>query len=71
MKEVPFQYAVAELSQSPYFKAIVHKLASLDPVVPAFKYDGESNIEEIKFKLAQRAMHELVMSVVNPKGKAE
>jgi hypothetical protein len=68
---MPFKVSVEELSHVPHFKNVVAKLQSLAPVVPAFNYAGESNIEEIKFKLAQRSMHALVMSVVNPKGKAE
>jgi hypothetical protein len=69
---MPFKVSVEELKpRSALTKNIVAKLQSLAPVVPAFNYAGESNIEEIKFKLAQRSMHALVMSVVNPKGKAE
>lgn len=71
MQEVPFKVAVAELSQSPYFRAIVHEIERRAPVIPAYDASGVSNIEEIKFKLAQRAMHELVMSILSPKGKAE
>lgn len=68
---MPYRVSVHELSDVPHFRNIVAKIQSLAPVVPAFSYAGESNIEEIKFKLAQRSMHELVMSILNPKGKAD
>jgi hypothetical protein len=71
VNELSYKTAVAELQQSPYFKAIVLKVASLAPVIPSYDYMGASNIEEIKFKLAQRTMHELVMSILSPKGKVE
>ncbi len=69
MREVPYKVAVAEIIQAPQYQAVLHKVASLAPVVPTFNYAGESNIEEIKFKLAQREMLELVLTVL--KGKAE
>jgi hypothetical protein len=50
------------------YKVVVEKVRSLSPVVPVFDYKGASNIEEIKFKLAQRDMHALVMSILIPKG---
>lgn len=71
MQELSYITAVSELSQSPYYQAIVRKIQSLAPVVPPFNYAGTSNIEEIKFKLAQKSMHELVMSILSPKGKVE
>lgn len=71
MEQASFKVAVAELQQSPYYRAIVAEVARHVPVVPAFNYAGGSNIEEIKFKLAQRAMHELVMTILSPKGKVE
>ena len=71
MKEIPYQVCVQELSPSPHFRALVEKIRSVAPVVPAFDYKGETNIEEIKAKLAQRTMHDLVMSILSPKGKAE
>ena len=64
MKELHYKTAVAELGQSPYYQNILDKIASLNPVVPSYNYQGDSNIEEIKFKLAQRTMHELVMRVL-------
>ncbi len=69
--DLPYRVSVEELSDVPHYRNIVAKIASLSPVVPAFNYAGASNIEEIKFKLAQKAMHELVMSILNPKGKAD
>ncbi len=71
MKEVPFRASVEELSQSPHFKNVVAKIQSLAPVVPEYDYTGPTNIEMIKARLAERRMHELVMSILNPKGKAE
>lgn len=71
MNEYPWQVAVAELSQAPQYAAILKKIADLAPIVPAYTYKGDSNIEEIKFKLAQRELHTLVMNILNPKGKAE
>lgn len=68
MKAIPFRAAVMEIGQSPYYRAIVEKVESTRPVIPIFNYTGESNIEEIKYKLAQLQMHELVMSILNPKG---
>ena len=64
MKELSYKTAVAEIGQSPYYQAIVLKVESLAPMVPAFDYKGESNIEEIKFKLAQLQMLELVLRVM-------
>ena len=64
MKELSYRTSVAEIGQSPYYQNIVNKIASVSPVVPAFDYKGGSNIEEIKFKLAQREMHNLVMQIL-------
>lgn len=50
------------------YKVVVDKVRSLAPVVPAYDYKGNTNIEEIKAKLAQRDMHEMVMSILIPKG---
>lgn len=71
MKEVSFRVAVAELADSAYFRAIVAEIESRAPIVPAYDYRGATNIEEIKAKLAMRTHHELVMSIINPKGKAD
>lgn len=71
MTEYPVKVAVEELSQAPQYGVILKKIADLAPIVPAYTYKGDSNIEEIKFKLAQREMHSLVMNILNPKGKAE
>lgn len=64
MKEMTYRVSVAEIGQSPYYRNIMDKVASLAPLVPVYDFKGESNIEEIKFKLAQRAMHELVMRIL-------
>ena len=64
MKELHYRTAVSEISQSPYYRNIVDKIASLAPLVPVYDFKGESNIEEIKFRLAQRAMHDLIMQVL-------
>ena len=64
MKEISYKVSVAEMWQSPQYQNIVAKIASVAPVVPAYTYKGESNIEEIKFKLAQREMHTLVMQLL-------
>lgn len=50
------------------YKVVVEKIKSLAPVVPAYNYKGETNIEEIKAKLAQRDMHELVLKILIPQG---
>ncbi len=70
MRSIPWQSSVAELAPTPQYRNVVEKIKSLAPVIPAFSYKGESNIEEIKFKLAQREMHDLVMSILQPKGTA-
>jgi hypothetical protein len=62
--ELTFQTALAEIGQSPYYQAIVRRVQECAPIVPAYHYAGDSNIEEIKFKLAQREMHALVMSIL-------
>ncbi len=64
MKELHYRSAVAEISQSPYYKNIVDKVASLAPLVPVFDCEGQSNIEKIKYELARRAMHDLVMRIL-------
>lgn len=64
MKEISYRVSVAEIIQSPQYQNILTKVQSLSPVVPAFDFKGTSNIEEIKFKLAQREMHDLVMRIL-------
>ena len=64
MKEISYKVSVAEIGQSPQYQNILAKVASLSPVVPSYDFKGSSNIEEIKFKLAQREMHDLVMRVL-------
>lgn len=64
MSDMNYRVSVAEIQQSPYYRNIVDKVASLSPVVPPFDHKGQSNIETIKFKLAQREMHDLVMQIL-------
>lgn len=66
MKEMPWRVSVEELNVSPHYGNLVVKIASLSPVIPPFNYEGQSNIEEIKFKLAQKAMHDLIMQHLKP-----
>lgn len=71
MKDVPYRVSLEELSHVPHYRNIVAAVAALSPVVPAFDHRGQSNIETIKYELARRAMHESVMNILNPKGKAD
>lgn len=67
MREVPYTVAVEELRQSPYYIAILDKVENLRMPIPPFNYSGESNIEEIKFKLAQNQMLDLVLQHMKPR----
>lgn len=60
---------VHELQLSHQYKVLVEFLKSRRPTVPAFDYAGPSNVEEIKFKLAQQQHHDLLMSIINPGDK--
>lgn len=64
MKELHYKTAVSELSQSPYYQCVVNAIAKVAPLVPEFDYKGQTNIEEIKAKLAHRTMHDLVMKIL-------
>ena len=65
----PWKAAVSELSQSSgHYKMVIQKIESMEPVVPVFDYRNQSNFEEIKFKLAQKSMWELILTIM--KGKA-
>jgi hypothetical protein len=66
----PWRAAVNELSQSGHYHMVIQKIESMEPVVPVFDYKNQSNsnIEEIKFKLAQKSMWELVLTIL--KGKS-
>ena len=73
MKEIPaipFQVSVEELWASPHYQNILAKVKALEPLVPAFDFEGPSNMEKIKARLAMRAHHELIMSILSPKGKS-
>jgi len=65
----PWKAAVSELRQSGHYNMVIQKVESLEPVVPVFDYRGQSNFEEIKFKLAQRQFWELIVNVL--KGNAQ
>lgn len=64
MKELHYRAAVAEIGPSPYYQNILQAVEKLAPLVPSYSYKGESNIEEIKYKLAQREMHTLILKVL-------
>lgn len=64
----PWRAAVNELSQSGHYQMVIQKIESMKPVVPVFNYKGESNFEEIKFKLAQEEFWKLVLTIL--KGSA-
>lgn len=71
MTDISYKAALTALNESGariYFQTIVSKIASLEPVVPRYNYSGESNIEEIKYKLAQKNFYDTVMQIINPKG---
>lgn len=59
---------VFELQLSHQYRVVMEFLADLRPRIPQFNYAGESNIEEIKFKLAQQQYHDFVMTILNPSG---
>ena len=52
------------LLQTHEYKVVLQAVEKVSPVVPVFDYKGEGNIEEIKFKLAQKQMHDLVMKIL-------
>jgi hypothetical protein len=54
----------ALMTESGHYKFVVEKIESLEPVVPVFDYKSQSNIEEIKFKLAQKEMWKLILTVL-------
>lgn len=56
----------AVLWQGAEYREVVAAVASLVPLIPRFDYKNQSNIEEIKFKLAQKEMHETVMRLLKP-----
>lgn len=56
---------VHELMLSHQYKVLQEFLGTLRPIVPAYDYKGDSNIEEIKFKLAQQQHHDLLMKIIN------
>jgi hypothetical protein len=68
---MPFRASVEELLHSPHYQNVLAKIKSLAPIVPEYDYKGPTNIEEIKARLAERRMHDLVMAILNPKGKAD
>ena len=60
----PWRAAVSELSQSGHYQMVIQKIESMVPVVPVFDYKNQSNFEEIKFKLAQKSMWELILTIM-------
>lgn len=64
----PWKAYAKDLWGSHPYKVVIAKVKSVAPVVPVFDYKGESNIEEIKFKLAQKSMHDLILSILIPQG---
>ncbi len=60
----PWRAAVNELSQSGHYQMVIQKIESMAPVVPVFDYKNQSNFEEIKFKLAQKSMWELILTIM-------
>lgn len=59
---------VEELWSSAHYRKVVDEIAKLRPVVPEFNHAGESNIETIKFKLAQQQYHDLIIRIIKPEG---
>jgi predicted transcriptional regulator len=60
----PWRSAVVELMQNGHYKMVIQKIESMKPVVPVFNYKGDSNFEEIKFKLAQEEFWKLVLTIM-------
>jgi hypothetical protein len=60
----PWRSAVNELSQSGHYKMVIQKIESMEPIVPVFDYNLQSNFEEIKFKLAQKEFWRLVLTIL-------
>lgn len=59
---------IADLLMSHQYKVVMAFLESMRPVVPKFNHAGESNIETVKFMLAQQQHHDAIMAYLNPKG---
>lgn len=57
---------LAELWQSAYYRDRIALIEKLRPLIPSFQYKGESNIEEIKFKLAQQQMFDAIIALLKP-----
>lgn len=57
---------LAELWGSSYYRERVQMVEKLKPSIPRFAYDGDSNIEEIKYKLARLQAIEDVLSLIKP-----
>lgn len=57
---------ILDSGMSIYYKAVVAKVNSLKPIIPTYDFSGKSNIEEIKYKLAQDNLFNLIMQVLNP-----
>jgi len=59
---------IEELWSSAHYRAVVEDMASHRPIVPQFDYKNQTNLEEIKFKLAQQQYHDFVMTFFKPEG---
>jgi len=58
--------AVNDLSGNFSFGVVVAQIEKLAPLVPDYKPD-ENNVEEMKFRSAQKQLHDLVMAILKPK----
>lgn len=56
---------IHELQMSHQYKVLAAYLQSLRPLVPQFDHAGQSNIETVKFMLAQQQHHDLIMKIIN------
>lgn len=57
---------VIDLWNSAHYRDVVAEIEATRPLVP--NYDPqENNIEEIKFRSAQKQLHDLVMAILKPK----
>lgn len=56
-----------ELWGSAHYREVVAKVEKLKPIVPKFDHEaGGTNIETIKFRLAQLEMYEAVIRMLKP-----
>lgn len=56
-----------ELKGNHHFRVVLGAIESIRPLVP--DYDPTTNnVEEIKFRSAQKQLHDLVMAILRPQG---